>query len=162
LLNSFSNGIFQLGGPLQSVVTIESGINKEVFSGITFDQFFLNTSFSLAPNKSTFISFFGTFGDAIDFENIREGQIVRLLPGVNLRLGRHVVLDLSHTFEKLNIQAVDEETTTLFSQFIFSYKINPRTVLFLGYSDNHFGIVDVPLTRLNRTLFFKVGYAWQP
>jgi len=47
----------------------------------------------------------------------------------------------------------------LFSQFLFSYKINPRTVLFLGYSDDHYGYLDIPLTRNNRTFFLKIGYA---
>jgi hypothetical protein len=52
----------------------------------------------------------------------------------------------------------------LFSQLLFSYKINPTTVLFLGYSDNQFGGIDadgrlIDLTRADRTFFFKVGYA---
>jgi hypothetical protein len=47
----------------------------------------------------------------------------------------------------------------LFSQFLFSYKINPRTVLFLGYSDDHYGYLDIPLTTSNRTFFLKIGYA---
>jgi hypothetical protein len=49
----------------------------------------------------------------------------------------------------------------LFTQFLFSYKINPRTVLFIGYSDNHYGNQDYPLTQADRTLFAKIGYAFQ-
>jgi len=48
----------------------------------------------------------------------------------------------------------------LFSQFLYSYKLNPRTVLFLGYSDNSFDQPGVGLTRADRTVFAKVGYAW--
>jgi hypothetical protein len=55
---------------------------------------------------------------------------------------------------------VEPETQTLFTQLLFSYKINARTVLFLGYSDNQLGVQDVDLTRTDRTLFFKIGYAW--
>jgi len=47
----------------------------------------------------------------------------------------------------------------LFTQFLFSYKINPRTVLFLGYSDTHLGLQDIDLQQTNRTFFFKIGYA---
>ncbi len=54
---------------------------------------------------------------------------------------------------------VDPRYRRLFSQFLFSYKINPRTVLFLGYTDNSFGYIDIPLTRANRTFFLKIGYA---
>jgi hypothetical protein len=55
---------------------------------------------------------------------------------------------------------VEPETETLFTQLLFSYKLNARTVLFLGYSDNQLGLQDIDLTRTDRTLFFKIGYAW--
>ena len=48
----------------------------------------------------------------------------------------------------------------LSTQILFSYKINPRTVLFLGYSDNHFGNQDYGLAQADRTFFVKLGYAW--
>ncbi len=61
---------------------------------------------------------------------------------------------------------VDSRTQNVFTQFLFSYKLNPRTVLFLGYSDNSVGFMSMDLehvdvTRLNRTFFVKIGYAWQ-
>jgi len=57
---------------------------------------------------------------------------------------------------------VDRETNTLFNQLLFSYKLNPQTVLFLGYSDNYFGAgqESVRLDQTDRTVFFKVGYAF--
>jgi hypothetical protein len=57
---------------------------------------------------------------------------------------------------------VDEQTEELFSQLLFSYKLNPQTVLFVGYSDNSFGDQRIDLTRADRTLFLKLGYAWVP
>ena len=58
----------------------------------------------------------------------------------------------------------DARTRRLFSQFLFSYKLNPQTVLFAGYSDNSSGVGDVrqpiDLQRQNRTFFVKLGYAW--
>ncbi|MGB8957593.1 MAG: DUF5916 domain-containing protein [Candidatus Aminicenantales bacterium] len=64
---------------------------------------------------------------------------------------------------------VDSRTERVFAQFLFSYKLNPRTVLFLGYSDNALGGVfdggigpgRVGITRTDRTFFLKIGYAWQ-
>jgi hypothetical protein len=69
----------------------------------------------------------------------------------------------------MSTSPVDSRTRRLFTQFLFSYKLNPRTVLFLGYSDNaKGGVFDSPLgpgrvgiTRTDRTFFMKVGYAWQ-
>ncbi len=62
----------------------------------------------------------------------------------------------------------DAYTQSVFSQILFSYKINPQTVFFLGYSDNYRnrdytddrGIYDDSLTQTNRTVFTKIGYAW--
>ena len=61
----------------------------------------------------------------------------------------------------LYLDEVDSESQRLFNQFLFSYKLNPQTVLFLGYSDNHRGDQDASLTQTDRTVFFKVGYAWR-
>jgi hypothetical protein len=59
----------------------------------------------------------------------------------------------NYTFE------VDPEFENLFSQLLFSYKVNPRTMVFLGYSDDHLGTQDFELTQSDRTFFVKVGYA---
>lgn len=48
----------------------------------------------------------------------------------------------------------------LFTQFLFSYKLNPQTILFLGYSDDYYGYRTIPMKQKNRTLFLKVGYAF--
>ncbi len=54
---------------------------------------------------------------------------------------------------------VDPENRHLLMQFLFSYKLNPRTVLFLGYSDNYQGLQNIPLKQTDRTFFLKIGYA---
>ena len=61
----------------------------------------------------------------------------------------------NYTFER------NSEERSLFTQLLFSYKLNPRTVLFLGYADNYYGTQDFRLTQSDRTLFVKAGYAWR-
>jgi hypothetical protein len=56
--------------------------------------------------------------------------------------------------------AVDARSRKLFSQFLFSFKLNPQTVIFLGYSDNSVGDRAMQLQRQDRTFFMKLGYAW--
>ncbi|MEM1250518.1 MAG: DUF5916 domain-containing protein [Acidobacteriota bacterium] len=65
--------------------------------------------------------------------------------------------------------AVDPLTERLFNQLLFSYKLNPATVFFLGYSDDRLGGEELdPLGNLqfndlqqtSRTLFLKLGYRW--
>jgi hypothetical protein len=62
---------------------------------------------------------------------------------------------------------LEKNTRSLFTQLLFSYKVNPQTAVFVGYTENQQGGSDVllgedeiGLTPVNRTLFFKVGYAW--
>lgn len=55
---------------------------------------------------------------------------------------------------------VDPKTETVFTQFLFAYKLNPQTVVFVGYSDNRLGLQNVDLLQTDRTFFMKVGYAF--
>ncbi len=53
----------------------------------------------------------------------------------------------------------DSKYKSLFTQVLLSYKLNPRTVFFLGYSDDYYGNHIIPVTQTNHTLFLKLGYA---
>ena len=55
---------------------------------------------------------------------------------------------------------VDALSRDLFIQLLFSYKVNPRTVFFLGYSESGYETQDFSLTTTDRTLFLKLGYSW--
>ncbi|MEM7350357.1 MAG: DUF5916 domain-containing protein [Acidobacteriota bacterium] len=55
---------------------------------------------------------------------------------------------------------VEPNRRTGLTQGLFSYKLNARTVLFVGYSDNHLGTGSLDLDQTNRTFFLKLGYAW--
>ncbi|MEM9293994.1 MAG: DUF5916 domain-containing protein [Acidobacteriota bacterium] len=60
---------------------------------------------------------------------------------------------------------VEENSRRFLQQLLFSYKLNPRTVLFLGYSETSEGETPfreptIDLTQVNRTFFMKIGYAW--
>jgi uncharacterized protein DUF5916/cellulose/xylan binding protein with CBM9 domain len=57
---------------------------------------------------------------------------------------------------------VGESDEGLFGQFLFSYKVNPQTVVFVGYSENQAGTESFDLVRSDRTFFIKLGYAWRP
>jgi len=56
--------------------------------------------------------------------------------------------------------SVEPTSRKLFNQLLFSYKVNPQTMFFLGYSDNSLGEQRVDMTTMNRTIFLKIGYAW--
>ncbi len=60
----------------------------------------------------------------------------------------------------LYASVTEERSKTLFTQLLFSYKLNPRTVLFLGYGDNARSDPSLGLVKSDRTVFLKLGYAW--
>jgi hypothetical protein len=48
-------------------------------------------------------------------------------------------------------------------QLLYSYKLNPQTVFFLGYTDRYVDDDSLDdLTVEDRTVFLKIGYAWTP
>lgn len=57
----------------------------------------------------------------------------------------------------------DARTKELSTQLLYSYKINPQTVFYLGYSDSQYQDDNFnTLTKDNKTFFSKVSYAWMP
>jgi hypothetical protein len=62
---------------------------------------------------------------------------------------------------ELYLAAVKPEQQRVSSQLLFSYKVNPQTVMLVGYSDNLLGEREFDLVRENRTFFLKLGYAWR-
>ena len=71
--------------------------------------------------------------------------------------------DIERNVDSYNNRLTDPSTSSRNSQLLYSYKLNPQTVLFAGYSNN-FSEDDVTLAleETGRTLFFKLSYAWTP
>jgi hypothetical protein len=54
-------------------------------------------------------------------------------------------------------------TSTFASQLLYSYKLNPQTVLYAGYSDNAVeNLLTSEFEKTGRTFFLKLSYAWVP
>lgn len=65
--------------------------------------------------------------------------------------------------QDMYIDEVDANTRNIGRQLLYSYKLNPQTVFFLGYSDSYIDDDDLDeLTSTDRTFFLKIGYAWMP
>jgi len=74
-------------------------------------------------------------------------------------LSQHVTVERDPT---LYFDEVYAKETGLSNQLLFSWKLNPQTVVFAGYSDEWRGNDDDSLARSSRTYFLKLGYAWLP
>ena len=193
---------FYLQGSREYFSNTYFALGPSYYLGKRFDRNFVNHFWEMRPTGSFYLSFEGRVGQEIDYDNVRQGEILRLIPGVRFDLGRHLRLQVNHNFERLNVDGgelyqanvtdvratyqintrtfvraisqlfdisrdpglytfdVNENDRQLFNQFLFSYKINPQVVLFLGYSDNYENTIVKNLSQANRALFFKVGYAF--
>lgn len=193
---------FTWEGPLQMHAYAQLSNIREGYEGMEYDLQEVRFHNCLKPNGDSYVFLNLRFGDRIDYTNEQLGYRRRVEPGIQYNLGRHLRLDLRHTWEEMTVgsehlytanltQATlayqfttrvfvrailqyqdylynvtqytddrDPEERDLFSQLLFSYKINPQTVFFLGYSDSSDGNQDYGLTRSERSFFAKVGYAW--
>jgi hypothetical protein len=97
-------------------------------------------------------------GEKIYIANILQ---TRFIYNLNVRTFIRAIFQYTHIHRNPGLYLVEVEpvTKTLFTQFLISYKINPRTVLFIGYADNRSGLRGYDLTRTDRTFFLKIGYA---
>jgi hypothetical protein len=189
-------------GPLQSSLSFDLKTGKYGYFGQEFDNTNLTIIGSLRPSGDLYFSMYSVIGDQIDYANAKPATQFLVQPGINYNAGKHLRLELSHIFERLNSRGggkiytanltnarvvyqfnsraflrtllqyadykynpdaysypLDPRFKHLFSQVLFSYKVNARTVLFLGYSDDYYGYKNIPITQNNRTFFLKVGYA---
>lgn len=98
-------------------------------------------------------------GDTLYTANLAQARLVYQFTANTF--ARFVVqyLDLSrdpHLYE----ERVEASSSHVFTQLLLSYKLNPQSVAFVGYSDNRDGTERLDLARTNRTFFVKLGYAW--
>jgi len=218
LIERETEGYVTLQGPLQSFIFAGGGYRERGFRAERFAQPFAAVEFELVPvaavrlGLSTGVSKRIDFGfvDPLDPGAARQGDELRLSPWFRLNLGRHVRIDASHDFRRLDLDSGEAfragltqmtfgyqaslrmffrailqytdvhtdldlypacdpdpaacgmvpESHDLFTQLLFSYKVNPQTAIYAGYSDAQSGLEEVPLTRTERTFFIKIGYAW--
>jgi len=142
-------------------------------------------------------------GKAIDYRNNRLADYLNIAPELGWNLGRHLRVDLRHTYKAMRDKGAeiftanltdlrfsyqfsvqsqlrlsliysdlqqnpdtnpglgDRQQRSLGSQLLYSYKLNPQTLIYAGYSDH--AVQDDELTRLerdNRTVFMKFSYAF--
>lgn len=56
---------------------------------------------------------------------------------------------------------INRHSKSLSSELLYAYKINPQTVFYLGYSDQHYSDETIKdLTQEQRSVFMKYSYAW--
>ncbi len=195
-------------GPLQSSLATRIGRETTRFGGKLFPHPVLTLAGGLRPGQAIGFGLEMIGGGTVDYANIRAADQFIITPNLGLNLGRHLRVDLSHTFQRLTVgegtrlftvnlsqlrlyyhfsrrmfvravvqyQSLDRNPPAylspvaprsydLFTQYLFSYTLNPQTVVYLGYSDTSLGgdfgepWGRVDMLRTDRTFFVKLGYA---
>ena len=195
-------------GPWQSAVEVAIPRETVRYLGVEYDYWRPVVFAELQPSGRVKAGLTVRAGGDVDYDNGRPADSVLIVPSVEMKLGRHVNLQLQHTHQWLDVEGgelfeagltelravyhfnvrtfvrailqytdvtrdpglyvfpVPYRSERLFSQYLFSFKVNPQTMLFLGYSDTYLGGDTGPsrlaLTQSARTLFVKLGYAWLP
>jgi hypothetical protein len=188
-------------GPLQSILQVFLLSTKILYRGVEIERTYNSGYMEMKPRSGLWYWLYWEAGDAIDYANARSASSVLLNPSLEIALGRHLNLNVNHTYENLTLKGdriylanllqarliynfnvrcflraivqysdvkynpalysypVESREKGLFTQLLFSYKLNPQTVLFLGYTDSGIGTANIDLTRASRTFFLKIGYA---
>ncbi|HEX9877159.1 MAG TPA: DUF5916 domain-containing protein [Gammaproteobacteria bacterium] len=106
--------------------------------------------------------------DTQNGEKIFDAQLTdfRLTWQFNLRSFMRLTMQRQDIERNLNLYDDPDEnarTLSIGAQLLYSYKLNPQTVFFLGYSDNHKEDDDISsLIQTDRDVFMKLSYAWTP
>jgi len=168
---TYDLSLFGLNAGLRPLANVLLELESTVGDAIDYDNFRPGTMVHAAPSATV------TFGRHLSAElehvfeslNVSGGRLytanlsqVRLVYQLNVRCFlRSIAQYLNvHRDPALYLLPTAGRERTLLTEFLFSYKLNPQTVLFLGLSDDRAGALGSSLASTDRTYFFKVGYAW--
>jgi len=131
------------------------------------DRKLLQPSINWNASRNLLVSMDGIFAslDTQDGEKIFDATVVdaRVTWQFNVRSFLRVTVQHSETSrnQAVYVDEVDANSKDVGRQLLYSYKINPQTVFFLGYSDSYLDDDDLDgLTASDRSVFMKIGYAW--
>lgn len=113
-------------GPYQSALRMDYGIRKERFGDVVYDLNAPSMRFQMQPGGWLKLNLNARIGDAIDFANQREGDLVEWGGNAELKLGKHFNVQLNHNLRRLSI-AQGRVFQANLSQIRAFYHFNLRT-----------------------------------
>lgn len=125
------------------------------------------TDFTVLPDEHTSLTFTINQEKLLEFDsylykaNILQGNFVYNFS--RRFFARSIV---QYTSIERNLELYLETPDSLsekyfYSQFLINYKINPRTLCYLGFSAGRIATEIYPLQTFNKAIFFKIAYAFR-
>ncbi|MEM1249812.1 MAG: DUF5916 domain-containing protein [Acidobacteriota bacterium] len=170
-------GSFQPTGDLQFDLWASYGDEIDLVNNRVGDQWVTNTQVRWRPGRRLNLFLDHTTqslhlptrlerGQVTRGGDIFEVQLTQLRTVYNLDVRNFVRLVLQYQDLRRDVALypfeIEPEEDTLLVQFLYSFILNPQTVIFAGYSENRLGIQGVTLEQTDRQFFVKLGYAWLP
>lgn len=128
---------------------------------------FFEPQLSWNVSRNLLLRFRGVFVDleTEDGEEIFDASVADVRLTWQFSLRSFLRLTVQHQDTQRNIAVYDGSVDARYRdegrQLLYSYKVNPQTVFFLGYSDRYLDDDDFDgLMVADRAWFLKVGYAW--
>src|SRR5690606_28464021 len=168
--DTFLFGQFRPNGALYFSLSVNEGKQIDLANSRLADQLRVQPSLDLNVGRHMLLRLRHTLLqlESEEGERIFDAQLsdARLTWQFNLRSFLRFTVQRQHVKRNLALFLAPDtqsHSLTMGSQFLYSYKMNPQTVFFIGYSDNY---VDDDryddLTSTDRTYFVKLAYAWAP
>ena len=120
-------------------------------------------------NRNLFVQLRGVYSklETLDNQEIFTASVADLRLTWQFSVRSYLRLTLQHEDIERNpdvyLDDVDARERQVGRELLYSYKLNPQTVFYLGYSDR--SVDDDTLSGLTETdenWFMKIGYAWTP
>lgn len=156
--------------PLQLSLSVNRSEQIDFANSRLGDQVSLQPSLEWNVNRHLLLRVNRTMNrlDAKTGENIFDAELTDLRLTWQFNLRSFLRLTVQRQLVERNPAmylngTVDAKSLAMGTQLLYSYKLNPQTVVFAGYSDNHLEndmIVDP--VKQDRTFFIKFSYAWIP
>ncbi len=104
---------FNLSGPLQSHLSFNGTSRKTLFDGNYFDENIIRMFIQAFPVSGLRLELFARFGDQIDFDNTRLGEVFFISPEISWNIDKNWLVQLDHVFQTLDVSGGELFNVTL-------------------------------------------------
>ncbi len=115
-------------GPMRSFMFLTLKKGEELYNGRFFDKDKVSLFGRIRPYASVDISMDISYGDDIDYYNTRQGKQFSFGPWVDLKIGKHFLASMKHTYQKMEVNGEKLYSTNL-SDLRFTYQFTIRSFL---------------------------------
>jgi len=151
-------------GPFDSFFDLSYISAAEYYNGLSHNLGKIQSQFMINPGNGFTFYVSARIGESVDYVNNRVARSMLIMPRALVRFGRHINLELNHTFEHLSLHHEKIYTANLTQAEVacnFTTRISVRCTLqhldIIRDSDNYL----VPVEPKNRTLFTQLLFSYR-